>query len=379
MIQFIHSSYFHHLLESLAVGAVIANTKGSVYAANASASRILGHTVASIQNDFFSPTIFGRFDNQNELRNVIDQANAGQQPQNAVQLHYTHPEGKTLTLTVSVSLLEQYGKIFGVLIQFNDITEIVSLHKREKQILEEKSLLQMQRIESLNSLSMAIAHQIRNPMMTISGFANLLVKKRENNERDLAWLEAILEGAGRLEMIVSAVSDYNSLSFTESQSVSLRSILSETLTELKQQYTQFTDKVSFDLLKSDYILDTDPHLLKVALHEIILNSLESLEFVEFKDETSKQTIQFRCTPKSFGTILEICDTGKGVPPDSLPFLFDPFFTTKAVGVGMGLCKAKRALHEINGEILIENRTSGGVKNILTLHECLTDTCKPKPE
>ncbi len=348
------------------------NTKGSVYAGNASASRILGQSFDTIQDSFFSPIILDRFDDPDKLRQLLDQTNSNQLSTSPIQLHYAHPEGQTLTLAVSVSLLEQYGKIFGVLIQFDDVTEIVSLHEREKQMLQEKSLLQMQRIESLNSFSMAIAHQIRNPMMTISGFAKLLLKKRQENERDAAWLEAIMEGAGRLETIVTAVSEFNALSFQGKRAVSLHEIISETRSALKKTHFEKINAISFELLVTKQTLVSDPHLLKVAVYEVLLNAIEALE--SQRDDERKHIV-LRSNPIENGVILEITDTGCGIHSESLPFLFDPFFTTKAVGVGMGLCKAKRALHELGGDLTLENEPLEGVKATLVLHNCLSDPCK----
>ena len=94
-------------------------------------------------------------------------------------------------------------------------------------------------------------------------------------------------------------------------------------------------------------VEADPKLFGEALGEILENAVEALH-------SGEGVIEVSVSAKEDSLLLVIQDNGIGIANEDLPYVFDPFFTTKAVGVGMGLCRARRIIAEHHGDLWIES-------------------------
>lgn len=346
MLPFLQSSYFTALLESLAAGTVIANSRGTVYAGNEQAAKLFCMPVEKLAGLDVVADLAGGMESASDLAAVVENAKRRIPRLTPLYLRYRRPEGELLHLSLTVSLLEEYDKLFGILLQFQDVTEMVVLHEREKSILEEHAALQRERIESLHNFAMAVAHQIRNPLMCIGGFAKRLIRKTKAEDAERPALSAIVEGSDRLAEIVTAVSDYARRDSSETDLLDVRDFVRETAASLRMDMRS-ADLASWVFRLEPVRLRFAPALLGRALREVFRNACEALP------ETGG-TITVTGVAEAGRYHLEIVDDGCGAAPDIMPYVFDPFFTTKAVGVGMGLTKAKQCVEDLGGDIRLES-------------------------
>ncbi|KMY67142.1 hypothetical protein AAU61_14575 [Desulfocarbo indianensis] len=339
MLTFIHSSYFRNLLDGFSVGAILMNAGGRVYAANLAASAILGFG----KERFLRPGIFeeisSRLDSPAEFQGMLQSLLQGQGGAHSLRLTYNHPSRGRLHLDISSNSLIESDKVFGILLEFNDITEIINLAEREKKMLTERARLQREHIQSLYGFSEAVAHQIRNPCMTIGGMANLMLKRKPEDDPDCRLLDNILHGAQRLEAIVEAVHSFTKPIQPKPERVRLATIINRARKELGG----LVERARWQTPAKSPVIVTDPAWAAQAVGEALRNALEALPA-----EGGEIRISWRV--REGNLVLEIADNGHGLAPQSLCYLFDPFFTTKAVGVGMGLCRARRILNKLGGEI-----------------------------
>ncbi len=216
-----------------------------------------------------------------------------------------------------------------------------------------------ERMESLRKITMAVSHQLRNPMAVIGGFARVLARKPELQGEYLEYLNGIREAAGRIERITEVVSDYSSIRLGELRQTSLPELVEEARATVEGMTVGISRRVAWKVDVQPMDLLVDKELMCWALSEILSNAVESLP-------ESVGEVRINARLDGGQVILEIADTGRGIPEAELPYILDPFYTTKAVGVGIGLPKADRVIREHGGNMVIESREGQGTKVTIRL-------------
>ncbi len=359
MIEFIRSNYFTSLLQGLGSGVLIFNTAGRIYLVNRAAEDIFGVSQEELLQTSTLDRLLARTPQAPQLREIIAEAACGHAPATPLQMVYRHPDGKQRFLTVTCSLLEEYGKIFGIFMNFTDITELVLMHEKERSYLESRNQAQQTNIENLYKFSEAVAHQIRNPTMSIGGFANYLLKKRPPDDPEVGHLNRIIGACERLLAIVEAVNRYRALPGARPRRMQLHLELEQMTEDLRGLAAGMCPEAILSLRAVPMEVLSDPELIGMILRELVLNALEHLP-----DTGGRVELELRREPNR--ALLLVRDNGSGIPPESLPYLFDPFFTEKAVGVGLGLTNVQRLAQELGAEVSLANNQGPGVCAELSL-------------
>lgn len=356
MLTLIRTAYFQDFVESLVNGVLIFNSSGQIYVANDAAASILGCGCDKIMAMNWSQ-VFEGLDDKAGIDVFLAKAQAQDRDIRPIQTRYFRKDGRTLHLNISASLLIEYQKVFGIMVMITDVTHIIELHEREKEILQERNRLAKERFESLQNLAAAIAHQIRNPIVSIAGFANLLLKKANENKDLKEYLEVIVSSGKRLEEIVKAVSDYNALCSKDANPQPVTDVLDECVERFARSGGPAGPDLRVDAEPA--MLELDKTAFCVALLEILVNAREAAN-----GKTAEISITGRLQDGLYR--LDIHDHGPGMAEDVLPYVKDPFFTTKAVGVGMGLTRAEKVIGEHHGRLSLENAPEGGTVAVITL-------------
>ena len=203
----------------------------------------------------------------------------------------------------------------GALCLLTDITEVTEL--REQVALKRN-------LESLGEMSAGLAHEFKNAIATLHGYAQLLESVELLNE------------VRNLSSMVTAFLDFARPQPLELEEVSLKELVEECAAELK---------LTLDLDES--IVRADERMLRQAILNILRNAAEAIpEDGSVFVKVQKQTIEIR-------------DTGPGIPADQLSKIFIPFFTTKPTGHGIGLALAHRIITEHGGTLTAANAAEGG--------------------
>jgi len=345
-------------LESIPIGLLVIDSKGEIITTNRSASEILGYTTGMLEGKGWGEIFFDTDKNDEFNQVIIDTIK-----EKKVNLHhdtdYTAPTGEILRLSITTSFLYDNDEIAAIVALIDDVTELHRMHEREKTILEEKSRIQKERAESLVKLASGVAHQIRNPVTSIGGFAMRMLKKTDDNHSNAPYLNNILKGTSRLEHIVQAVSEYMDSSPVKEEKILIQDVLNEARCRLDKKAAQLSKKITWNIRSRPTAVFADPILFPKTLDEILTNSLES-----FKDEQG--SIDIVVLKNRTELSIEISDTGTGISGEDRPYIFDPFFSTKAVGVGMGLCKARKIIVDHKGELVVESGPERGAKVTIRL-------------
>jgi PAS domain S-box-containing protein len=243
-------------------------------------------------------------------------------------------------LTSSSPIFDGTGEFIGTVHVARDITEIKKLQQQ---------LVMAQRMAALGEVAARVAHDIRNPLVSIGGFAKRLEKSLEGNLKDYAAI--IAREVAVLEKILSEILSYIREVGLEKRMVNIDYLVEEVTAVMKSEL----DEKKITLVKS---LNTslgvlvDPGSIREALLNILSNAIHAIE--------NNGTITVKTSFEKDYAVIEIQDTGCGISEEILPFIFDPFFTTKGSGnTGLGLTITHKIIEKHHGRIEIESKPHKG--------------------
>jgi signal transduction histidine kinase len=238
------------------------------------------------------------------------------------------------------------------------INRMISEIKRQQE-----TLVEFQKMRALGTLTAGVAHQLNNPLNNISTSCQILQEELQEgispyHKELLASIEAEVT---RSRDIVKALLEFSRVRDFELKEVDLRVVVMDTLRLIKGETPP---QVRVDVEVPDGItIRADKSRLEQALMNIIINAIQALG-----DEGGTISIRARRDKVKGEVVLEIEDTGPGIPPEILPRIFEPFFTTKEVGKGdgLGLAIVYGIVERHGGRIQVRSEVGKGTCFILTL-------------
>jgi len=340
-----------NVIKTIPVGLLVIGPKGNIMAASPSAAVLLGMPLESLEGRDWKTLLRSDSSNEHFNRNLTGAVERGQAFRHCL-VDYRRPDNEMRRFSITASCPENEGKRIGVTLLIDDVTALYRSRERENAVLREKNRLQYDMIESLNNLALSVAHQVRNPVATIGGFALKLLREHKERHLSTECPDIIFQEARRLEDLVGAVVRLASLPHPRLSAVNLKTLVEEAVSKASEAAVALHTHVDFALSLEETEIVADAALIGSALDEILLNA------VEFSGRDAVR-VTVSMTHGDGGVVLLVSDDGPGVRHDLRPFVFDPFFTTKARGAGIGLTLARKAILEHNGEIEVRDAVNGG--------------------
>jgi signal transduction histidine kinase len=333
------------VLSNLPSGVLLFANNGMVRQANPSARAILGFGVlfGMHARDIFRRVTAVRREGMGEttpdaLVEAIDQCLRHGLPFRRIEADYQTPAGDRRVLGITVSPVRgTLGEALGAACLISDLTEITDLGRQMRD---------RDKMSALGEMSAGIAHEFKNSLATISGYAQMLT--RENDAATTRQFAAKI--VGETQNLTRVVTDF--LNFARPQEletgqVPVRALLDECALECGAAVTDIS-RVAPDL-----VLTGDRTALRQAFCNLLRNSVEAGEGrpvrVDVWSESDESSVR-----------LHFRDNGPGIPPEHLPRIFIPFFTTKAQGTGLGLALVQRIVTEHGGTVKAESSPKGTV-------------------
>jgi PAS domain S-box-containing protein len=338
------------IIASMPIGALAIDREGEIVLANEAAAAILGYPVRLLLGNGWGALFLEQPANADFNQVLLDVI--WQEPRRLQRtVTYTRPDGRTIYLAITSSFLRKHDAIVGIVVLLDDITDIQTLHLKEKAWLEEKNRLHQEKAEALLRLAMAVSHQVRNPTVAIGGMAQLIQKKSAPEGPIPGYCRHIQAAASRLEAIVQAVEAYVAVPPPQPRWFPAPALFRSLEEYLGQLAASDGGPVHCDSRIPPLKLYADPDLLRLALQAIVDNALEHM--------TPPKRLEMLVAAQAEQVEIQIRDAGAGIAPADLPFVFDPFFTTKVEGIGMGLCLAKKIVLEHGGTIVLQSHLGLG--------------------
>ena len=253
------------------------------------------------------------------------------------------PEGGSRVVhLLSVPVVEDGGGVAGRVLLAHDLTRLKRL---------EKEVTKHERLVALGKMAAGVAHEIRNPLSSIKGFATMLgAAARECGEGDRA-ARLLIEEVERLDRSITEMLNYSRPLPLRRQPARLDRLVADSLELIRPDAEETGVTVCCEMAASREVL-IDEDRIKQVLLNLYLNALQAM--------SAGGTLTVSCREADGGMVeVAVCDTGCGIDPEHLERIFDPYFTTKADGTGLGLALAYKIIDEHGGSIHFESRPGAG--------------------
>jgi two-component system sensor histidine kinase HydH len=271
-----------------------------------------------------------------------------------IQIH-TADRGKVTVCLNTFPAVRTSGEVSSVVMTLNDLTAAQSL---------EQHMRHFDRLASIGTLSASMAHEIKNALVAVKTFVDLLLK--ENKDAELAGV--VSREMRRIDSIVSQMLRFAGPAKPTFAFVRMHELLERTLRLVQFQIEgkKISLQRSFDA-SSDWVRG-DNYQLEQAFINLFFNALEAMGANGTLTVATEIIAPDAASDRSKNTLLTVTvkDTGTGIPPENIGKLFEPFFTTKPDGTGLGLSISRRIIQEHGGTIAVRSELNQGTMFAISL-------------
>lgn len=268
-----------------------------------------------------------------------------------------NPDSKREISTANLNFLQLFANQAGMAIENSMLyNRIEDAHSNLRDARER--LLHGERLAAIGEMAANLAHELKNPLITIGGFAGRLIKSLPAETREHQYADTIFTEVSRLEKMLAEI-----LAFSRKPTIcfsrcDLKEIISECLASCEATFEDHNIKVSFLYTPAPWTVSGDSHQLKQVFLNLILNACDAMP------EGGNLTLSLKmASPDSNTVCVTVEDTGGGIPKEMMPQIFHPFFTTKHHGTGLGLAIANRIILNHFGSIEVKNTRQGAIFKI----------------
>jgi two-component system, NtrC family, sensor histidine kinase HydH len=257
-------------------------------------------------------------------------------------LQLTSGQKENKTLEIVAASLTVDGISTGKIMLLRDVT---ALRQLENEVVKNRHLT------SIASLAAGVAHEIRNPLSSIKGFAVYFKERFSGNKEDEKMADIMIAEVERLNRVISQLIEFARPLELKKENTYFPDLIGHTLdliaAEAKKNHITITTDMAFDLPLGK----VDPDKVKQVLLNIFLNSLAAMK--------NGGNLTIRIVPGENNIKVIVTDTGTGIEEMDLPHIYDPYFTSKPAGTGLGLAVVQKIMEAHGGTINVESTSGQG--------------------
>ena len=253
------------------------------------------------------------------------------------------PEGESTPVSISASwIINEEGIKLGCLFLLRDLREVTRLQEQ---------LRRSERLSALGNMAARVAHEIRNPLSSIKGFATYFAEKNSTGQ-DKEFSATMINEVDRLNRVVSELLDFSRPTQLKLKDGDINTVLERSLRLVEADAKTKGIDVSFSPEPGLPPLSFDAERLTQAFLNLFINAVQSMTKGGNLRVTAKKADGRRIA-------VEVADTGQGIPADVAAHIFNPYYTTKATGTGLGLAVVQKILEDHHGEIKVSSTVGQG--------------------
>ncbi len=325
------NDYLNSILESMSDGVVAIDTEGVITRFNRSATDILGHPADDAVGKLFQD-LFGR---------------AFRAPDGRGLRELRAKDGTMIPVSErDAPISDRSGRHIGTVKVFQDLSEVEMLREQVRH---------KDRLAAVGEMAATVAHEIRNPLGGIRGFAALLLRDLSEEDHRRRLVEKILAGAKDLDEVVTELLEYTRPLQLRQKETTWPPLINAALSFL--EFNGKSISLEQSVAPSAPVLADFDRIRQVLLN-ILINAVQSIE------DTGQ--IRIVSSTEQGASVLMIEDTGCGMTPEQLKQAFSPFYTTKEKGTGLGLAVAAKIVEGHGGLLIAESTAGVGSRFTITL-------------
>jgi PAS domain S-box-containing protein len=353
--------YLNSILQSVTDGVIAVNLGGEITAFNKAAGRITGlegkDVIGLKFEDIFQSDFGFNFEEA-----AVDESNRGS-PYMTCDMQVRGREAFPVRESTSLTRDGQ-GKVTGAVKVFEDLTELRELEEQARR---------QDRLVALGQMAATVAHEIRNPLGGIEGFASLLSRDFEEGDPRLRLVTKILEGARSLNRVVSELLVFTRPIKLDYQKIELVPLIETALSFVGENIRRSGIRLYKKFGSKQLMVWGDGEELERAVLNIILNAVQAMPqggtlSVSCRRRSLTRAAQQMLDIRRNGTWVDIAvrDSGPGIEQEDIPRIFNPFYTKKEKGTGLGLAIAMKIVEAHQGQITASNSPKGGALFVISL-------------
>ncbi|MDQ7786334.1 MAG: response regulator [Thermodesulfovibrionales bacterium] len=197
-----------------------------------------------------------------------------------------------------------------------------------------------------------VAHEIRNPLTSIGGFARKVFQKLPEDDPNRKYMEMIIEDVAVLEEMIRQLIELKSMEISQKDPVNINEIVLDSLKVFEKEFTEKNIKVTTELMNDIPLLPIDKKLMKRSFCNMIKNAVEAME-------TTEKNLIIRTMDGNENLKVQITDTGKGIEKEKIKNIFDPMVSSKIYSPGLGLTFALKIVQYHKGTISVDSEPGKG--------------------
>lgn len=340
--------YAENFTENLKSGIITIDSAGKITSFNQAASYITGYAEEEIidktARDLAEASIYPIIDI------LIEGVEKGiSYIKHIVKLKDKNNEEKSIIINTTVQN-DSSGKLLGIVGVFRNAEEVKKL---------EESILRAKNLEALGVLSAGMAHEIRNPLTSIKGYAQYIKSELNEDSELLPDITVIVSEVDRLNNIIDRFLAFARPKELKLEQCSINKIIKHVITLISKDNSNDLIEI-IEVYRDAPMLLLDYDQIEQVVFNIVINAIQAMPFggklfVETNYKKALEVVE-----------IEISDTGHGISVENQNRIFDPFFTTKDKGVGLGLAICARIVENHKGVIEVISNPNLGTKFVIKL-------------
>lgn len=343
--------YNEILLQNLTTGVIAAGADGHITVLNNEAEQIIGAKSADLLDQSIAKLPSG-------IRQLFQETlSSKERPENR-ELALDSDDGEIVVRASSSRFHGQAGELLGVLVVLTDITALKRL---------ELQIRRSDRLASLGTLSAGMAHEIKNPLVSIKTFAQLLPERYQDSDFRETFSNLIGHEIDRIDSLVNQLLRFARPAKPLLKPMHAHAVLEKSLQLVGHRLYQKEIKLTRSWKAEADTIHADADQLEQVFLNFFLNAMDAMKRggeMAVSTEVcpaAEWVTSVAGTNGDSGEILRITirDNGEGIRREDIPHVFDPFFTTKDYGTGLGLSVVHGIIQEHSGQIEVESEPAKG--------------------
>lgn len=340
-------AFSDNLVENMPIGLVAIDSRGKIASFNNVAENILnlsaGKVIGENARESIPKDLWKQIEHLDTEKNIIEK-----------EVNCCVADGKEIPLLVSANLLkDESNNFFGYIILFRDVVEIRSLRRE---------VARSQHLASVGRLAAGVAHEVRNPLSSIKGFATYFKERYRDIPEDQQIANIMTQEVDRLNRVIGQLLEFTKPVAILKKSIDVGSFIENSLKLIERQAKEKSIKIQSSIAPEVEEIFVDSDKISQVLLNLYLNAIESM------DKGGNLTVSVLNNKKRKGVIINIADRGIGIRDEEMGHIFDPYFTTKASGTGLGLAIAHNIIEAHDGEMNLKSKYRYGTTVSIFLPE-----------
>ncbi len=247
--------------------------------------------------------------------------------------------------------------LFSIVTWITLLLVILIIENLKQQILLQRELRRSEKMNVVSQLAASVAHEVRNPLTTVNGFLQLIIRDDNITDKQRNYIDITLSELNRAQSIIN---DYLSLAKPNNSNTQLVNI-SEELSKTVELMTSYTNIQSIEVetfIEDSLYINGNKDEIKQVLINIIKNAIEAIG--------NDGLLQINAFAKDQDIIVKITDNGPGMTKEQLSKIGTPFYSTKDKGTGVGLTICFQIIDQLKGSIDVESTVGKGTSFLIKL-------------